>query len=206
MVYLLIIAGKIISILLLPIFATIALDKAGNSSQGRTFKQRWTNNLYIYLFLLAGCAVIAIEILDRQRSLPSDSEVLEFIELSNYEKEVKGYITQKNLSATPSEKMEIFRKFEFAEYAWEKNDQDEARKALEALEKGKDNQGPLLHIPSTAVSNNLGCVWFKIQRNKQFKSSNYFLKAKKMSSQEGTYFSVVVANIEKLDKMVNKVD
>ena len=190
----------------MPILAPIALDRAGNSSQSRTFIQRWFKNPYLYLLLLAGLAVITIEIIEKQRSFPSDSEVLEFIELSNYEKEVNGYITQNNITATPGQKLEIFRKFEFAEYAWEKKDQDESKKALEALEKGKDDQGPLLHMPSAVVSNNLGCVWFKIQRNKQFRSSNYFLKAKNMSPQGSTYFSIVVANTEKLDRMVNKVD
>ncbi len=205
MIYLLI-AGKLISILLLPIFAPIALDKARSPNGNRSFKQRWLKNFYAYIVLFAGFAVIAIEICDKQRNLPSDSEALEFIELSSYEKEVNDYITQNNVSATSGEKMGIFRKFEFAEYAWEKNDQDEARKALEALEKGKDEQGPLLPIPSTVVYNNLGCVWFKIQRNKQFRSSDFLLKAKALSSNGSAYFSIVVANIEKLDRMVNKAD
>ena len=202
MVYLLVI-GKIISILLLPVLAPLAMswfEKNKGNDKG------WYSNLYIYGLLLAAAAVIVIELYDRQINSPLDSEELEFFNSSDYEKDVNAYLSKQQNSPTASELRELFRKFEFAEYAWEKNDIEEARKALASLSKGKDEQGPLLKIPSALVLNNLGCVWFKIQRNKQFKASNMLFAARNLASPNSNHLDVIESNINKLDTMTNRVD
>lgn len=202
MVYVLII-GKIISILLLPVLAPLAMAWSGQNDENN---MKWYKNPYLYGLLLAAAAVIAIEIYDRQRSSPVDSEELEFFSSSDYEKGINDYLSKQTITHTAPELREIIRKFEFAEYAWKKKDFEEARRALDSLSKGKDDQGPLLKIPSALVLNNLGCVWFKIQRNKQFKASKMLLSAMSLVSQGGSHIDVIESNINKLDTMTNRVD
>ena len=91
-------------------------------------------------------------------------------------------------------------------YAWKKRDYSETILALTSLRNGQDSVGPLPKVKSVAVLNNLGCAYFKSQRNKKFLASQSFHDAKTLAASDAHLLAVVQANLDALDEMTNAQD
>jgi hypothetical protein len=103
-------------------------------------------------------------------------------------------------------KQELVRKFQFAQYAYDFHDYPKAIDALSELEKGQDALGPLFYMPSYVVANDLGCAYFKRQRNHGFQASRYIILAQSRVPPNSLEARALDENFTVLDELVNRLD
>jgi hypothetical protein len=184
----------------IPILAAPYIEY-GKGPNGKPIRKWSYGNLYFWLILLAISIDVGLERYGSEHAIDDSHSPLTFLDNHAYEEDLAALSPP--LNAT--EQQELRRHFEHAEYAWSRHDYDEAAKALLALAAGKDSFGSFRQLSSATVSNDLGCVFFKLQRNKEFKASQYLFEAKSLSrgSQNA---DVIERNLQHLDTLVNTLD
>jgi hypothetical protein len=168
--------------------------------------RRWVWN-WPFLFLLVSLVVVStLEVWSYERSTPSaeTSRPLHFMPLEAYEKELDA-VAQKPPDWA-QRKQELVRKFQFAQYAYDQHDYSKSIDALSELEKGQDPLGPLFHMVSYVVANDIGCAYFKRQRNRGFLASQYLLLAKSRVASNSMEARALEENVSVLDELVNRLD
>lgn len=200
----------VFALIVIPVLISLYLSKVSKleGTKQQVVKGYTVSSLYFWLLIVAvgGGVYSEIRTFQGTKPLPIAEKPLEFFLQRVFEKEINEYGASKDVPRWNEEKEPLLRKFDHAVYAWNTKDYDEARKALISLKIGRDQVGDLLRIPSFVVNNNLGCAFFKQQRNKQFKAYSHFAEAKKLVGQEKPYVNYIDENLNNLDKMVNNLD
>ena len=168
---------------------------------------RWTiKNWAFWVLSVLLIPTIFFEIKFSESREIAEEKPLAFFELSTYQSELDQYIPPQPSPNWTTEKQQLVRIFEHAQYAWKSADYNEATDSLLALETGQDKIGSLQKVASFVISNDLGCVYFKQQRNKEFKAFIYFQTAKDRVGSKEPYKGLIEKNMRALDEMVNKID
>lgn len=179
-----------------------------------TYKDRKANkkkfpilyNTFFYILIVTIAIGIVVEINSSNNLEVVNEKKLYFMSLDVYKAEIDLILNSSPSQPTSQTSNELIRKFQHAVYAWEQSDYKESKKALRSLIEGKDNFGILNVIPTYSVYNNLGCVYFKIQRNKDFKAYDYLKKSLSLSQNNPLHTDYINENIFNLNEMVNKLD
>jgi hypothetical protein len=177
-------------------------ERLKNEKWGR----RWIWHWSFLILLVAMASVSALEVWSYERSTPSveTGRPLRFMPLEAYEKELDG--VQQKSTDWEQRKQELVRKFQFAQYAYDQRDYPRAIDALSDLEKGQDALGPLFRIESYVIANDLGCAYFKRQRNHNFLASRYISLAQSRVPQNSVEARTLEENFSALDELVNRLD
>lgn len=203
----LILAGKAVLVLaVIPGLLGTYIQKARISTAGRLNKWSYGNK-YFWFLLIAVAAGVGGELYSFSTGQPraDTHDPLTFLSLRAYENELTA-VSSAGMATTPPDRNQLLRKFEHAEYAWHSGDYREAASSLMSLRSGKDDVGQLPKIPSAIISNNLGCIYFKLQRNQGFLSFTYLHEAQTLAGANHPNRSAIDENIQKLDRLVNSLD
>lgn len=190
-------------LVLIPVATTLYIDKAKSVKPGW---QRWCfKNPWAYIIVVLVLLAISLEVRGGPpEKTAAQEKPLTFLAVSDYEKEIE------TINPKPTnwlqQKQQLLRLFEHAEYAYSVGGYDEAIDALLALEQGRDAVGSLLRVPSYVVSNDLGCAFFKKQRNRSFEASSRFATALSRLPSQSPHQRIVQDNLLNLDQMVNALD
>jgi hypothetical protein len=196
------IVKAVLALAVIPLAIAFYYDR-GSKITGTKF-EKWIFKNFFFWVLIGLIAVAAVVEVKAYKPEPGVSDKpLEFFTLPAYKTELDAYSANQQGSNWDSEKQQLMRKFESACYAWKAGDLNETGKALIAIETGQDQIGSLRKIPSFVVSNNLGCVAFKQQRNREFKAFMYFQTAKDRVQNAEPFRGTIDSNITILDQMVN---
>jgi hypothetical protein len=195
----------VLIVAVVPAILAVYLGSAERLKSENWFR-RWIWNWAFSILLVAMAGVLALEVWSYERSTPSAdaSRPLRFMPLEAYEKEIDS-IQQKPTDWT-QRKQELVRKFQFAQYAYDQHDYAKTIDALSELEKGEDAMGPLFHIPSYVIANDLACAYFKKQRNRGFLASRYMLQAQSRVPPNSMEAHGLEENLSTLDDLVNRLD
>jgi hypothetical protein len=202
----LIIIKAVLVVGLVPIVLSFWLKRA-DDMKPKPWAARWTYANWAFWLLLIGIAVVAsLEVWSYRESQPRTGEevALTVLPLAAYEQEIDA--TTQRPADWPARRQELVRKFEFAEYAYAKHDYAKAAQALQELESGQDSLGSLLRVNSYVVGNNLGCIYFKLQRNRGFTAIQWFFTARARAATAMSHNQTVEQNIRVLDDLVNRLD
>lgn len=196
----------ILGLVLIPTLVSFYYGK-GTSTEGK-FHEKWiTKNPFFWGLLITLVIGIGLEVtvFRYAKPAPVEEEPLKFFGLIVYQEELSQHDppTSENWEI---DQQQLLRKFEHAEYAWNSGDYEEAANALLALKTGRDEVGDLYRIPCFVVNNNLGCVYFELQRNKDFEAFIHFWTAKDFVGSREPYRTEIENNLRKLDNMVNSLD
>lgn len=182
------------------------IQKARDSTVGPLKKWSYGNKYFWFLLFAVGTG-IGVELYSFSTGQPraDTQDPLTFLSLRAYENELTA-VSSAGTATTLPDRDQLLRKFEHAEYAWHSGDYREAASSLMSLRSGKDDVGQLPKIPSSIVSNNLGCIYFKLQRNKGFLSFTYLREAQTLAGANHPNRLTIDENIQKLDRLVNSLD
>lgn len=202
--------GKLLLVcVVFPVLVVFYIKKGEGKKPGASKFTKWTLKNLFFWFLLIAVAVgafIGINTLNFSEQSTTTERPLVFLPLPIYEKELDNYNPQLSSSTWEWEKRELLRKFKHAQHAWNLKDYTEALNTLIELETGKDMVGNLRKVESYVVRSNLGCVYFKIQGNKEFKASFYLQAAKELVKPGNIHRKTIDENLKNLDSMVNTLD
>lgn len=199
----------ILTVILLPVFGALFIDKAKNLEATLPKWRKFSiSNVHFWTSIVSLIALIFIEVYSYNRSKPVlVEENLEFLSIDTYKDELEKKVAKIDSLPNKEESVkELLRKFQHAEYAWKTKDSDEVIKTLNELFTGKDMNGDFLKIQSFVVLNNLGVAFFHKQRNKEFRSSSFLQEALNAQEVNSLYKESILNNFRKLDSMSNNLD
>lgn len=199
----------LLTVILLPVFGALFLDKAKKLPAAVPKWRKFSiSNIHFWTSIVSLFILICIEVHSYNKSKPVlVEENLEFLMINVYKEELGKKLNMlDNLENKEFALKELLRKFQHVEYAWKTKDSEEVIKTLNELYTGKDTNGDLLKIQSFVVLNNLGVAFFNKQRNKEFKASSFLNEALKAQEVNSPYKESVLNNFRKLDLMSNNLD
>jgi hypothetical protein len=172
----------------------------------QVWHRRWIWNWAFFLLVVATGGLSTLEVWSYERSTPSaeTGRPLHFMSIDAYQRELDTI--QQKPSDWSQRQQELVRKFQFAQYAYEQRDYAKAIDALTELEKGGDALGSLFHWSSYVVANDLGCSYFKRQRNRGFLASKYLILAQSRVAPNSIEARTLEENLSSLDELVNRLD
>jgi hypothetical protein len=174
--------------------------------KAETWIRRWIWNWAFLLLFLSIVGALVLEVWSYERSTASADagRPLHFMPLEAYERELDS--VQQKPQDWETGRQELVRKFEFAQYAYDQHDYPKAIDAFSELESGQDAMGPLFHVASYVVANDLGCAYFKKQRNRGFWASRYIVIAQSRVGPNSMEQHTLDDNLSILDELVNRLD
>lgn len=195
----------ILSVVGLPTALAFYFDKLKSLPSPKKWKDCTVKNVPFWLSLVSLALLIFIEVISYNKTNPiQKEEQLSFFSIDVYKEDL---VTQlKDSLAKESIQNQLLSKFEHLQYAWSKEDYEEAIKTLTELYLGKDHIGGLPKINSFVIVNDLGIAYFKKQRNRDFRASSYLQEAINMVNNSSSYKEQLLNNLKNLDKMVNNLD
>ncbi len=195
----------VLILVVVPLLITVYLA-AVERLKSHGFLRRWILNFPLLGLLLTAGAAVGLEVWSYWQSTPSaeTDRPLRFLPLETYEKELDNF--QQKPQDWALRKQELVRKFEFAQYAYEQRDYRKSVGAFSELENGQDALGPLLHVNSYAVANDLACAHFRRQRNHGFLASRYLQLAQSRVPPNSKDAQDLGDNLAILDDLVNRLD
>jgi len=198
----------ILLILVIPTLTTIYLKNAEDlKAANATALQKWvTKNWPILPVLVLVGAATWMEAWTYRRTTPIETgeAALTLLPAVTYVQELDAVAAKP--ADWPTRRQELIRKFEFADYAYNKGDFAKTIEALTELDQGRDSQGSLFRASSCVVSNNLACAYFRRQRNRGFAAARFLLMARDRAAARPSDLQKIDANLDKLDKLVNRLD
>ena len=195
----------LLAVAIVPLLITLYLASAERLKTQEWYR-RWIVNWAFLALVVAVAAASTLEVWSYRQSTPSGEteRPLRFLPLEAYEKELDSI--QQKPSDWAARKQELIRKFQFADYAYDRHDYQKSIDALSELEKGEDALGPLFHVPSYIVANDLACAYFRRQRNRGFFASRYLALAQSRVPPNSTEVHALEENLAALDELVNRLD
>ncbi|MGH9714224.1 MAG: hypothetical protein ACRD5M_13080 [Candidatus Acidiferrales bacterium] len=195
----------ILIVAVVPALITVYLGTA-DKLKTEKWPRRWIWNFPFWILLVAIVGVSALEVWSYERSTPAaeSNRPLHFLPLESYEKELDSF--KQKSSDWEQRRQELVRKFEFAAYAYDRQDYAKSVNALSEIEKGEDTQGPLTQTSSYVVANDLACAYFKRQRNHGFSASRFLFLAQSRVPPNSKEARMMEENIAILDELVNRLD
>jgi heme/copper-type cytochrome/quinol oxidase subunit 2 len=191
----------------LPIVIWFYTEKGKNKQAANGVAKAWFfKNFYFYIMLiLVGFAVFAeVRTNHTPENQHGQERELEFFRMDAYRNELNQHIPPATNTDWSNQKQQLLRKFDYAQYLWDSKDYKRALEALSSLEAGQDQVGSLEKVPSFVIDNDLGCVYFKLQRNRSFSAFTFFQNARNLADSE--HRNSIEENLRKLDDMVNAID